>query len=234
MLEIKNLVSGYGQTPVLHNLNITISEGTITSLVGVNTAGKTTLVNTLCGLIPHWSGDIFYRKKKISYMKSFERARLGIVQVPEGRKLFPELTVKENLLVASSFSKAKKKRGELLEFVFTLFPRLYERKNQMSSTMSGGEQQMLAIGRSLMCRPDLLILDEPSLGLAPIIVQQIFEAVEKLKKQGMTIFLIEQNVKQSLEISEYAFVLEQGKIVLEDKGTELLQNPKTKEAYLGK
>jgi branched-chain amino acid transport system ATP-binding protein len=159
---------------------------------------------------------------------------MGLVQVPEGRKLFPELTVLENLLVASSFARVKRSRYERLQNVFDLFPRLKERESQIAATMSGGEQQMLAIGRALMCGPEFLILDEPTLGLAPLMVSLIFEVIKKLKQQGLTILLIEQNLKNALEISDYGYVLEHGRIVLEGSGVDLLRNPRTKESYLGR
>jgi branched-chain amino acid transport system ATP-binding protein len=234
MLEIKSLYAGYSEIPVLSNINLTIPRGQTISIVGVNGAGKSTLVNTICGLITPKSGSILFDRQEITKTKSFERTRMGIVQVPEGRKLFPELSVKENLIVASSFTKAKKERSSKLEYVFDLFPRLKERETQIASTMSGGEQQMLAIGRAIMCSPDLLILDEPSLGLAPIIVYQIFDVIKELKNQGLTVLLIEQNVKHALQLCDYGYVMEHGKITLEGDGNYLLADPKTKEAYLGR
>lgn len=234
MLEIKNLYAGYNEVNVLNNINLNIQKGQTISIVGINGAGKSTLVNTICGLITPKSGSILLNGQDITHTKPFQRTHMGIVQVPEGRKLFPDLSVKENLLVASSFEKAKKVRSDRIEYVFNLFPRLKERESQIASTMSGGEQQMLAIGRSLMCSPDLLILDEPSLGLAPIIVFQIFDVIKELKKQGLTVLLIEQNVKHALQLCDYGYVIEHGKITLEGEGKSLLEDPKTKEAYLGR
>jgi branched-chain amino acid transport system ATP-binding protein len=234
MLSVQQLNAGYGEITILNNINISVPRGQTISIVGVNAAGKSTLVNTICGLIAPKSGSILLDGRDITKTKSYERTRMGIVQVPEGRKLFAELTVRENLLVASSFAKAKKNRLSQMEYVFELFPRLKERESQIASTMSGGEQQMLAIARALMCSPELLILDEPSLGLAPIIVYQIFDVLKELKKQGLTVLLIEQNVKHALQLCDYGYVMEHGKITLEGEGKFLLENPKIKEAYLGR
>ncbi|MBU8918843.1 ABC transporter ATP-binding protein [Neobacillus sp. 114] len=234
MLKIENLYAGYNEVTVLNDINLNIPMGHTISIVGVNAAGKSTLVNTICGLVQPKSGKLLFKDRDISKLKPYERTRMGIVQVPEGRKLFPDLTVKENLLVASTFSKAKKERHSRIDYVFNLFPRLKERESQIASTMSGGEQQMLAIGRALMCSPELLILDEPSLGLAPIIVSQIFDVIRELKKQGLTVLLIEQNVRHALQICDYGYVIEHGRIALEGEGQALIDNPKTKEAYLGR
>lgn len=234
VLQVKDVNAGYGEVTILRNINIEIPKGKIISIVGANAAGKSTLVNTISGIVNTSTGNILFNEKDITSIKSYERTRMGIVQVPEGRKLFGELSVLENLLVGSAFSKAKKQRDENLQYVYSLFPRLKERENQTASTLSGGEQQMVAIGRALMCMPEILILDEPSLGLAPIIVSQIFDVIEELKSRDLTVLLIEQNVKHALQICDYAYVIEHGKIVLEGTGQELLENPKTKEAYLGK
>ena len=234
MLEVKNLTVRYGAFLALSNVSLRVEDGQIVSIVGANGAGKTTLINTISGLIPPESGDVFLGDQKLTGMKGHEIARLGVVQVPERRKLFPEMSVYENLLVASMHHRAKKERRKNLEEVFSLFPVLKERRNQLAVTLSGGEQQMVAIGRGIMAFPRILMLDEPSLGLAPILVQQIFQIVQELKKRGLTVLLVEQNVKHSLRIADYAYVLETGKVVLEGPGKDVLNDPHTVEAYLGR
>ncbi len=234
MLEVKNLTVRYGAFLALSDVSLRVEDGQIVSIVGANGAGKTTLINTISGLITPESGEIFLDGQKLTGMKGHEIARLGVVQVPERRKLFPEMTVYENLLVASIHRRAKMERQKNLEEVFSLFPVLQERRDQLAVTLSGGEQQMLAIGRGIMAFPRILMLDEPSLGLAPILVQQIFQVVQELREKGLTILLVEQNVKHSLRIADYAYVLETGKAVLEGLGEDVLSNPHTVEAYLGR
>ncbi len=234
MLEVKNLTVRYGAFLALADVSLKVEDGQIVSIVGANGAGKTTLINTISGLITPESGEIYLDGQKLTGMKGHEIARIGVVQVPERRKLFPEMTVYENLLVASIHRRAKKERQKNLEEVFSLFPVLRERRDQLAITLSGGEQQMLAIGRGIMALPRILMLDEPSLGLAPILVQQIFQIVQELRKRGLTILLVEQNVKHSLRIADYAYVLETGKAVLEGLGMDVLNDPHTVEAYLGR
>ncbi len=231
---MKNLTVRYGAFLALADVSLKVEDGQIVSIVGANGAGKTTLINTISGLITPESGEIYLDGQKLTGMKGHEIARIGVVQVPERRKLFPEMTVYENLLVASIHRRAKKERQKNLEEVFSLFPVLRERRDQLAITLSGGEQQMLAIGRGIMALPRILMLDEPSLGLAPILVQQIFQIVQELRKRGLTILLVEQNVKHSLRIADYAYVLETGKAVLEGLGMDVLNDPHTVEAYLGR
>ena len=233
MLEVKNLTVRYGAFLALSDVSLKVEDGQVVSIVGANGAGKTTLINTISGLIAPESGEVYLDGQKLTGMKGYEIARLGVAQVPERRKLFPEMTVYENLLVASIYRRAKKGRSKNLEEVFSLFPVLKERRNQLAMTLSGGEQQMLAIGRGIMASPKILMLDEPSLGLAPILVQQIFRIVQELKKRGLTILLVEQNVRHSLRVADYAYVLETGKVVLEGLGKDVLNDPHTVEAYLG-
>ncbi len=233
MLEVKNLTVRYGAFLALSDVSLKVEDGQVVSIVGANGAGKTTLINTISGLVTPISGEIYLDDQKLTGMKGYEIARLGVAQVPERRKLFPEMTVYENLLVASIYRRAKKERSKNLEEVFSLFPVLKERRNQLAMTLSGGEQQMLAIGRGIMASPKILMLDEPSLGLAPILVQQIFRIVQELKKRGLTILLVEQNVRHSLRVADYAYVLETGKVVLEGLGRDVLNDPHTVEAYLG-
>ncbi len=233
MLEVKNLTVRYGAFLALSDVSLKVEDGQVVSIVGANGAGKTTLINTISGLVTPISGEIYLDDQKLTGMKGYEIARLGVAQVPERRKLFPEMTVYENLLVASIYRRAKKERSKNLEEVFSLFPVLKERRNQLAMTLSGGEQQMLAIGRGIMASPKILMLDEPSLGLAPILVQQIFRIVQELKKRGLTILLVEQNVRHSLRVADYAYVLETGKVVLEGLGKDVLNDPHTVEAYLG-
>jgi branched-chain amino acid transport system ATP-binding protein len=229
---VEDLYTQYGEIKVLHGVNITVQKGQFVSIVGANGAGKSTLINTISGLLKPTSGKILWQNNSdITYLPAHKRSRLGIIQVPEGRKLFPLMTVYENLLVASI--NQKKRRQDNIDFVYQIFPKLLERRNQVARTLSGGEQQMLAIARGIMSCPEILMLDEPSLGLSPILVQEIFLAVRQLNKEGLTTLLVEQNVNISLKLSHYAYVLENGCIVLEGSGEELLENEHTKKAYLG-
>jgi branched-chain amino acid transport system ATP-binding protein len=235
LLAVRDLRVGYGQIEVLHGISLTVPRGKIIAVVGANAAGKSTLVNTISGLIPPSAGTVTFDGADITRLPAFARVGIGLVQVPEGRKLFPDMTVEENLLVAAVTPRAKPRRAEGIEEVFTLFPRLRERRAQLAATLSGGEQQMLAIGRGLMSRPELLILDEPSIGLAPLLVAEILRAVRELNRAtGLTTLLIEQNIRQSLSMSDYGYVLENGRIALEDVGAALLTNEHTKRAYIGR
>ncbi len=233
MLAVQNLSVKYGAFHALRDLTLSIPEGQVVSIVGANGAGKTTLINTISGLIRPVSGAILFNGNDLTRMEGHAIASLGIAQVPEGRKLFPDMSVYENLLLGGYSGRARSQRAESMEQVMELFPILRTRKNQLARTLSGGEQQMLAIGRAIMMRPRLMMFDEPSLGLAPLVVRNIFEAITTLKRDGMTILLVEQNVRQSLQIADYAYVLETGHITLEGSGQEVLDNDHTLKAYLG-
>lgn len=234
MLKVENLSVQYGAFKALHNVSLTVQDGLIVSIVGANGAGKTTLLNTISGLLRPVQGRIYYDGTELTAMPAHQIARFGIVQVPEGRKLFPAMTVQDNLLTAAMYPRAKAGRERTLEEVYELFPVLRDRRHQLARTLSGGEQQMLAIGRSIMAKPRLIMLDEPSLGLAPLIVRQIFEVVQELKRRGQTVLLVEQNVRHSLLIADYAYVLEVGQVVLEGPGRGVLNDDHIRQAYLGR
>jgi branched-chain amino acid transport system ATP-binding protein len=233
VLTIKKLNVTYGQIQVLRDVSLEVKEAEIVSLIGANGAGKSTTLNSVSRIIPIKSGEIHFEGKRVDGLQSNEIIELGIIQVPEGRRIFPYMTVQDNLDMGSYNKKAREKRKESLERVFGLFPRLAERRNQLAGSMSGGEQQMLAIGRGLMTVPRILMLDEPSLGLAPLLVETIFSVLEQINKEGVTVLLVEQNVKKSLSISNRGYVLENGNIALEGIGEELLQNSYLRKAYLG-
>jgi branched-chain amino acid transport system ATP-binding protein len=233
MLQAKKIQSGYGDIQVLWDVSFSVDMGEIVVILGANGSGKTTILRTISGIIPLWSGDILYEGKSIAKLSPAMRVELGIIQVPEGRKLFPDMTVEENLIVGSLSTHAKPKRKQNLEWCYELFPRLKERRKQMAGTLSGGEQQMCAIARGLMANPKILMLDEPSLGLAPIIVHNLFGIIKKINEEGVTILLVEQNVKQSLDISHKAYIIENGKIVKYGISAHLKEDPAIKEAYLG-
>ena len=232
MLYMKNVSTHYGKIQALHDVNLEVRRGEIVTLIGANGAGKTTLLMTLCGDPRATTGSIRYEGDELTGMTTAEVMRKDIAIVPEGRRVFSRLTVEENLSMGAFFSD-KETRQVQLDTVLTLFPRLKERYQQRAGTMSGGEQQMLAIGRALMSKPRLLLLDEPSLGLAPIIIQQIFDIIEQLRQQGVTVFLVEQNANQALKLADRGYVMEHGHIVLEDSGEALLANPEVRKAYLG-
>ena len=233
MLKIDNLHVNYGAFEVLHGLSLEVNEGEIVAVLGGNGAGKTTTINTISGAVTQVSGTIEFMGEDISGLEAHKRPELGITQVPEGRKLFPEMSVMDNLFVGSYLKKSRVHRKENLERCFELFPKLYERRTQMAGSMSGGEQQMCAIARGLMQAPKLLMLDEPSLGLAPVIVEDVFEVIQKISKQGMTILLVEQNVQASLEIANRGYVIETGQNALDGTAEELLTSEMVKKAYLG-
>jgi branched-chain amino acid transport system ATP-binding protein len=233
LLTIKNLNSGYGDIKVIKNVSLEINTGEIVSIVGANGAGKTTLLKTISGVIPAESGEIVFDGKRIEHLPPHMITDLGIIQVPEGRRIFPMFTVYENLLIGSVLPRTIKERKNNLERVFELLPRLAERKTQVGSTLSGGEQQMLAIGRALMGMPRILMLDEPSLGLSPKLVSTVFEIISKINSQGITVVLVEQNVKQALKLSQRAYVLENGMIALEGSAEKIINDPQVKKAYLG-
>jgi branched-chain amino acid transport system ATP-binding protein len=233
LLEVKGLRAGYGDVPVLRGIDLSIQVGSITALIGANGAGKTTLLRTISGIIPAEAGSVRYDGRDILGMPPQEIVRAGLVQVPEGRRLFPDMTVFENLLVGSSAPSARPRRDENLATVFGLFPKVRERGAQRAGTLSGGEQQMVAIARALMASPRLLLLDETSLGLAPIVVDEIFVAVRRLAAQGMTILVVEQNTALALEVADHGYVLEQGHFAMEGPASGLMANPRVKQAYLG-
>jgi len=233
LLELSCVEVAYGNLPALRGVSLAVEAGETLSVVGANGAGKTTMLRAISGLLRPRAGQILLDGKRLDTLPSHAIVERGVVQVPEGRKIFPSLTVLENLELGSYIAAAKVWRREGLKHVFTLFPRLKERERQAAGTMSGGEQQMLAIGRALMARPRLLMLDEPSLGLAPIIVKEIFHIIGEINRLGTTVLLVEQNTRQALALSRRGYVLENGRVVLEGTGAELLGNEHVKRAYLG-
>ncbi len=233
MLKIDNLHFSYGDLNVLWDVSLDVQDGEIVTVVGANGAGKSTLLKNISRLVKPKSGSITFNGINVEKHLAHEVVELGIVQVPEGRRIFPQMTVVENLRMGSYIERARKKRDENMERIFSLFPRLKEREKQLGGTMSGGEQQMLAIARGLMADPKLLLLDEPSLGLSPLLVKNIFNIINEIRKQGVTILLVEQNVYQSLRIADRGYVLETGRIVLKEQGETLLNDEHVKKAYLG-
>ena len=233
MLRIENLDFSYGDLQVLWGISLQVTQGEIVTVLGANGAGKSTTLKNVSRLVRPTRGSITFEGKDLCKLESHEVVELGVVQVPEGRRIFPEMTVLENLRMGSFIKSTRPDRQRNIERAFTLFPRLAERQKQLGGTLSGGEQQMLAIGRGLMTNPRLLLLDEPSLGLSPLFVKNIFEIIKEINKQGTTILLVEQNVFQSLRISHRAYVLETGRVVLSGTGEELLGNEHVKKAFLG-
>ncbi|HWQ30345.1 MAG TPA: ABC transporter ATP-binding protein [Negativicutes bacterium] len=233
MLKIDDLVVAYGGIEALKGISLEVEEGKIISLIGANGAGKSTTLRSIMGLVKPKHGTITYMGKNLLEMKTQDMVNHGIALVPEGRRIFPNLTVLENLKMGAYCRNDKKGIDEDMEWVYTLFPRLKERTWQLAGTLSGGEQQMLAVGRALMSRPKLMMMDEPSLGLAPLIVKDIFSIIKEVNKQGVTILLIEQNANAALHIADKAFVMETGRITMRGTGVELLANPDVKNAYLG-
>lgn len=233
ILRAQSVSAHYGDVQALWDITFDVQERQIVALIGANGAGKTTTLKALCGLIPISRGEIRYENRRIDGMPVHEVVALGITLVPEGRQLFPKMTVEENLLLGAYLKRAKEKRRQNLKRVYDLFPRLAERRNQIAETLSGGEQQMLAIGRGLMQDPSILMFDEPSLGLAPILVHEVFRVVRELNAMGLTIFIVEQNVRQTLRIAHYCYVLESGRIIQHGPSRDLERDPKVREAYLG-
>jgi branched-chain amino acid transport system ATP-binding protein len=233
MLTLKNLCSGYGAIEALKGVNLHVEQGEIVTLIGANGAGKTTTLRTITGLVSASSGDVLFEGERLNGTPTHRIVGRGISMVPEGRAVFANLMVMENLEMGAYLRRDKKEAAKDLERVFALFPRLKERQKQHAGTLSGGEQQMLAIGRAMMARPRLLLLDEPSLGLAPLVVHAIFEAIDQINKEGTTILLVEQNAKAALKHSHRAYVLETGTIVMEGPSAELEADQRVKEAYLG-
>jgi branched-chain amino acid transport system ATP-binding protein len=233
MLEVKDLHVSYGGIRALRGVNLEVPDGKIVTLIGANGAGKSTLLRTISGLVKAESGSITYDGKEILGMPINKILELGIAQVPEGRRVFTNLSVLENLKIGAYLRKDKAGIQKDIEWVYELFPRLQERSWQMAGTLSGGEQQMLAVGRALMSRPKLMMMDEPSLGLAPLVVKGIFEIIREINRQGVTVLLIEQNANMALKTADLAYVLETGEITLHGTGAELLTNEAVKRAYLG-
>ena len=233
LLEVRNLESGYGEVQILWGANMSPQDGKLTSLVGGNGVGKTTMLRTIMGLTKAWKGTITFDGKDITHTPAFTKADLGIVLVPEGRQLFTDMTIYENLEMGATNKRANAKFKDNLERVFTMFPRLKERESQKAGTLSGGEQQMVAVGRGLMADPKILMIDELSLGLSPMLTLQLFEKLRELRKQGLTILLVEQNVQMALAISDYAYVFSEGKTEMEGPAREVMNNEHIRAAYLG-
>lgn len=233
ILELKDVSVKYGNVEALHNINLKIFEGEIVSILGANGSGKSTTLMTISGLVKPHMGEILFNSKRIDGIPAHETVEKGVIQVPEGRRVFGTLTVMENLKLGAFTVKNHSTTKTTLSWIFELFPILKQRKKQLAGTLSGGEQQMLAIGRALMSQPKILLLDEPSLGLAPLIIKTIFETIKEINRQGVTIVLVEQNARAALKLAHRGYVLEVGKIILEDKADKLLQNPEVQNAYLG-
>jgi branched-chain amino acid transport system ATP-binding protein len=233
MLEIENLVAGYGGVEVLRDISVKLSAGEIVGLLGANNAGKTTLINALSGMVAPMSGRIMFEGRDVTRLTPRQRVELGIVQIPEGRLVFPEMSVRENLQLGGINARAKPNRSRQMEAVLYLFPRLKERLSQDAGTLSGGEQQMLAIGRGLMAEAKLLMLDEPSLGLSPLIVKYIFDIIDRLHAEGLTILLVEQNLMLTLRHAGRCYVLERGQVAIEGPSDIIKDDPRTRSAYLG-
>ncbi len=233
LLKVSNLHVAYGGIKAVRGVNLTVFEGELVCLIGTNGAGKSTTLRAICGLTPMAEGEIAYAGRSIGGLPSFERARQHLVMVPEGRGIFKQLSIEENLSVGAYARNDKAQISHDMDRVFSLFPRLAERRKQLAGTLSGGEQQMVAMGRAMLSKPRLLLLDEPSMGLAPLMIETVFEVVRNIAAQGVTILLIEQNAKLALTVSQRGYVMESGQLTLEGPSASLLHNPKVREAYLG-
>ena len=233
MLALSEMSAGYGSVRAVSNVSITVDEGEAVGLLGANGAGKSTTLRAISGLVRPTSGTITFRGKNIDSLPAYKITELGIAHVPEGRQVFPELTVKENLEIGAYIPKARAARTQTLDLVFAIFPVLAERRKQLAGTMSGGEQQMLAVGRGLMLRPHLLMLDEPSLGLAPVVSEATFDKIQEIHAMGTAILLVEQNVSRALTLVQRAYVLESGKVIMKGTSAELANNKQVQAAYLG-
>src|SRR5437764_7855448 len=233
MLEVRGIEAGYGDVQVLFSLSLSVNEKEIVTLLGSNGAGKTTTLRCICGVLPPRQGEVLFKGESLVRAPAADRAGMGIALVPEGRELWPQLTVRENLELGAYHGRARTRAKQNLDRVNTLFPRLLERKSQLAGSLSGGEQQMCAIARALMSEPSLLLLDEPSLGLAPIVVDQMFEVIRSLHASGMTILLVEQNLLAALEVATRGYVIETGKVTLQGSAAELSANQNIRAAYLG-
>jgi branched-chain amino acid transport system ATP-binding protein len=233
LLEVNSLTSGYDEVQILWGVDLKLEQGKLTSLVGSNGVGKTTLLSTVMGLLRPWQGTVTFAGRDVTHLAAHTRAKAGMVLVPEGRQLFTDMTVYENLEMGAFSRRARATFKQNLDKVFELFPRLKERAHQKAGTLSGGEQQMVAVGRGLMAEPEVLMLDELSLGLSPLLALTLFEALTRLKQTGLTMLLVEQNVAMALAVSDYAYVLSQGKVWLEGEARQLLKNDDIRRAYLG-
>ncbi len=233
ILEVQNVSTGYGEVQVLWDVNLRLEPGQVTALVGANGAGKTTLLRTIVGLLKPWNGRILFEGRDVTHLPPHQKAEMGLILVPEGRQLFTHMTVYENLEMGATPQRARAKFQENLELVFSMFPRLKERLNQKAGTMSGGERQMLAVARGLMGAPKVLMIDEMSLGLAPVLVLELYESLKQLREAGITVLLVEQNVHMALAVSDYTYVLAEGRVELEGPSQEVAKNPHVRTAYLG-
>ncbi len=233
LLEIRNLESGYGEVQILWDVSMSLEDGRLTSLVGGNGVGKTTLLRAVMGILRAWKGSVFFSGEDITRMPAHQKAELGLILVPEGRQLFSDMTVYENLEMGATNRRARPRMAHNFERVFEMFPRLKERKDQRAETLSGGEQQMLAVARGLMAEPKLLMFDELSLGLSPLLVLNLFESLQQLKSEGLTMLLVEQNVHMALTVSDYAYVISEGRIALSGPASEVAQEEHVRKAYLG-
>mgnify|MGYP006273065385 CR=1 FL=1 len=233
MLEVKNLQVNYGNVRALHGIDLEVAEGEIVTILGANGAGKSTTLNAICGLVRASGGEVLFQGEPIHRLPAHKVVAKKITQAPEGRRVFGTLSVRENLDLGSFTSKNAQRIKESLDWIFELFPRLYERRNQLAGTLSGGEQQMLAIGRALMANPKLLLLDEPSLGLAPVLARQIFKTIRQINEAGVTVILVEQNARIALKLAHRGYVMEVGNVVMSDTAAALLQDPDVVQAYLG-
>jgi branched-chain amino acid transport system ATP-binding protein len=233
LLEVRDVSSGYGEVQILWGAALSLEEGRLTSLVGANGAGKTTMLRTIMGQIKPWEGSVWFKGEDISRLPAYEKAELGVIMVPEGRQLFTDMSVEENLEMGATPKRARQQRKSNMELVYEMFPRLAERRNQKAGTLSGGEQQMLAVARGIMSDPVVLMIDELSLGLAPVLVIGLFQSLKRLRSEGLTIMLVEQNVQMALAVSDYGYVLAQGRVELEGPSDELIENEHVRSAYLG-
>ena len=233
LLELKNVEAAYGNIKALKGISLSVPEGQIVTLIGANGAGKSTTMKTIMGVMKPVAGEVIFKGENISGKKTHRIVKRGLVLVPEGRQILQNMTVRENLEMGAFQRKDEKEIAEDLTKVFERFPRLFERQTQLGGTLSGGEQQMLAIGRAMMAKPEVMLLDEPSMGLAPLVVQQIFDVIKDINKMGTTVLLVEQNARKALQIADYAYVMETGKIVMEGPAQEVANNPDVMAAYLG-
>lgn len=233
MLEIKDLEVNYGMIKAIKGISFEVNQGEIIALIGANGAGKTTILHTITGLVPAHTGEIFFNGTNLTKVKAHKIVGMGMAHVPEGRRVFQQLTVYQNLMMGAYTVKDKKSISDTLDMIYKRFPRLEERKNQIAGTLSGGEQQMLAMGRALMSKPSIILMDEPSMGLSPLYVNEIFDIIREVNSDGTTVLLVEQNAKKALAIANRAYVLETGKIVLSGDAKELMNDDSVKKAYLG-
>lgn len=233
LLKVDSIYVSYGSFQALHGVSLEVEEGQIVALLGSNGAGKSTTIKTISGQLTPTQGDIQFKGESIVNTPIHKRVEMGIIQVPEGRRVFPYMTIEDNMVAGSYNKMARKLRKEKLDYVYSIFPKMYDRRKQLAGSLSGGEQQMLAIGRGIMANPKILVMDEPSLGLAPIIVDEVFNTIQKLNKDGITILLVEQNVASSLEIADKVFVIETGENVMSGTGAEMKGNEDLQKAYLG-